>query len=153
MKNERGFSLLELLVVIGIIGILVAIGTISYSTAQTRSRDARRRSDVENIGKALEQYYAANSAVYPMDDDCTGYETYLASGAPTDPKYGFEYADSVANTRSGDSSGFCEATGTTFCLCIQLETDDTGNAYGRSGSTCTWSGTGDKNYYCVQNLQ
>lgn len=154
LQKQKGFTLLELLVVIGIIGILVAIGTISYTTAQSRGRDSRRRADLENLSRALEQYYTQNTTSqfsYPNDADCTGYESYLAGSAPTDPKWGFEYADSSANNLSGGSGGFCVSTA--YCICIELEGTGTGNAYGRSGTTCNFSGAGSKDYFCVQNRQ
>jgi len=142
MKKSSAFTLLELLVVIGIIGLLVAIGTISYSSAQQRARDARRRSDLEAISRALEQYYAFNSGSYPTDTDCVGFADYLAGPTPVDPKTGaYDLTDS------------CAADGTAYCLCATMEGSDAGNAYGRSTSTCTFSGSGDKDYFCVQNLQ
>lgn len=142
MKNSKAFTLLELLVVIGIIALLVAVGTISYSSAQQRARDSRRRSDMEGLSRALEQYYAVNNGSYPTDTDCAGYETYLAGSAPVDPKTG---AYDLANS--------CAADGTAYCLCATMEGTNTGNAYGRANSTCTWSGAGDKDYFCVQNQQ
>lgn len=154
MKDRKGFTLLELLVVIGIIGILVAIGTVSYSSAQNRSRDSRRRQDLEAIANSLEAYYADNAVAkysYPSAADCTGYEDYLSAGTPTDPKWGFEYTDPTGNTRSGGSGAFCAAT--EYCICVEMEAEGGGNAYGRSGTDCTWTGTGDKNYFCVQNKQ
>lgn len=144
-RHQSGFSLLELLVVIGIIGILVGIGAISYTSAQTRARDSRRRGDVDAIGKALEQYYAQNNGSYPISTTCTGFATYLAGGEPTDPKTGSSYI----------VDGDCSVTGDSFCICGEMEIPATGNAYAKSGAqtACTWSGGTSKDYYCVQNQQ
>jgi len=65
MKNKKGFTLLEILVVIGIIAILVTMGISSYTTAQRKARDAKRRSDLQSIGNALEQYYSICNYKYP----------------------------------------------------------------------------------------
>ena len=148
LQVTKGFTLLELLVVIGIIGILVAMGTVSYTTAQSKSRDSRRKGDLENISKALEQYYAKTYS-YPADANCVGYEAYLASSKPVDPKWGFAYTDSTANIKSGGSGAFCSDL--SFCICIEMETPGTGNASGRSGAACSFGGT--ENYFCVQNQQ
>jgi len=65
MRKNKGFSLLELLVVIGIISILLAIAASSYSTAQKKTRDTRRAADLKTIQQAAEQYYSICSFEYP----------------------------------------------------------------------------------------
>jgi len=52
-----GFTLLELLVVMAILGILSTIGIGSFLSSQVKSRDAKRKSDLHNIVAALEMYY------------------------------------------------------------------------------------------------
>jgi type II secretion system protein G len=61
---KKGFTLIELLVVISIIAILTAIGVASYSSVNQRSRDAKRKSDIEQVRSALELYRTDNSS-YP----------------------------------------------------------------------------------------
>lgn len=56
--GAKGFTILELLVVIGILAVLITAGTVSYSTSQKIARDARRLEDLKNIQNAFEQYYA-----------------------------------------------------------------------------------------------
>lgn len=58
VRKAAGFTLIELLVVIVIIGILVTIGVASYSSAQQRARDARRKSDFDALKKALTLFYS-----------------------------------------------------------------------------------------------
>ena len=52
----RGFTLLELIVVIAIIGILSVIIIPSFKTALARSRDAQRKLDILNIQKMMDDY-------------------------------------------------------------------------------------------------
>lgn len=56
-KSLKGFTLIELMIVMVIIGVLVAAGTYSWLGAQTKARDSRRKSDVKAIQQALESYY------------------------------------------------------------------------------------------------
>jgi type II secretion system protein G len=67
MKQKKGFTLIELMVVIVIMGILVTIGTFAFQSSQKKSRDARRKSDLSQVAKALEMYNSDVGA-YPEDD-------------------------------------------------------------------------------------
>ncbi|MCD8484274.1 type II secretion system GspH family protein [Candidatus Woesebacteria bacterium] len=136
--HRSGFTLFELLVSISIIGILIALGTVSFTTAQQSGRDSRRRSDVTGMRNALEQYYARYTA-YP--DACTDDEVteVLPNGFPTDPKTGDEnYGYDV--TCSSDS----------YCVCALMEREGTGNS---NTNDCTDFTTSGGDYFCAQNLQ
>jgi len=63
-KITNGFTLIELLVVVAIIGILAAIGIISYSGSQIDSRNSQRSSKITVVSEALEKYYDENGE-YP----------------------------------------------------------------------------------------
>lgn len=132
-----GFTLLELLVVVGIIAILVSLAAVAYNTAQKSTRDSRRRADIKAVQNALEQYYSANTFVYPATDTCDqiASTTYLESGVrPTDPgSYTYTYSCTPAGAN-------------TYCVCAQLERGG-GNA---TNASCSY---GSGNYYCVSNLQ
>lgn len=69
-KNKRGFTLIELLVVISIIGILSSIVLTSLNLGRKKARDAVRKSDLTQIHKALEVYYADHNEQYPSEDWC-----------------------------------------------------------------------------------
>lgn len=56
-KGGAGFTLIELLVVIAVIGMLASIVLVSLGPARTRARDAKRQSDIRQIGTAMELYY------------------------------------------------------------------------------------------------
>ncbi|KKP51967.1 MAG: Type IV pilus biogenesis protein PilE [Candidatus Roizmanbacteria bacterium GW2011_GWA2_33_33] len=62
---KKGFTLLEMLVVIGIIAILVSMGFASYSTVQKKARDAKRQGDLKAAQQVMEQCYSVNSFAYP----------------------------------------------------------------------------------------
>lgn len=55
-KKFLGFTLVELLIVMAIIGILTMIGAGNFTSARIKARDAKRKSDLETIAKSLEAY-------------------------------------------------------------------------------------------------
>lgn len=62
--NQKGFTIIELLVVIVIIGILVALALPQLFAAQARGRDTDRKNDLKNLQQKLENYYTDNDS-YP----------------------------------------------------------------------------------------
>ncbi len=64
--SKSGFTLVEILIVIVIVGILATIGFGSFQSSQLKSRDASRKSDLKQIGSALETYYNDHGQ-YPTD--------------------------------------------------------------------------------------
>lgn len=63
-QKQKGFSLIELMVVIAIIGLLASVVLASLAGARTKSRDTKRKADIAQLSKALEEYYTANNG-YP----------------------------------------------------------------------------------------
>lgn len=60
-----GFTMLELLMVMGIIGVLASFVLVTYPAAQKRARDANRKSDLKQYQTALEVYANRNDGFYP----------------------------------------------------------------------------------------
>ncbi|QQG43927.1 MAG: prepilin-type N-terminal cleavage/methylation domain-containing protein [Candidatus Roizmanbacteria bacterium] len=103
---KKGFTLLELLVVIGIIAVLIGVGAVSYSTAQKKARDAKRRSDLKTVQNCMEQYYTTNSYQYQDlgsdGDDLNASDTIQCGGGKTlvvvDPINTTTYKYVITNT-------------------------------------------------------
>lgn len=138
LHRRRGFTLLELLVVISIIGILIAMGAVAFSTAQQRGRDSKRRGDAKAVQSAFEQYYVANGSTYGASCAAMAAAPYMAAGMPSDPRNTGSYVYSCASTAS------------TYCFCAFLEADGSGNA---SDASCTYATGATADYFCVSNLQ
>lgn len=104
---KRGFTIVELLIVIVVIAILAAISVVAYNGVQTRARDNVRKSDLATIAKALDLYLTDNGEYPPHPGNngwCTqmshpshtttvnALRTYISS-VPQDPTYANTYRD------------------------------------------------------------
>jgi prepilin-type N-terminal cleavage/methylation domain-containing protein len=72
MKKDRGFTIVELLIVIVIIAILAAITIVAYNGIQSRANASTAKANAESVQKVVEAYAADDSASggngkYPVD--------------------------------------------------------------------------------------
>jgi len=74
MKKTHGFTIVELLIVIVVIGILAAITVVAFNGVQNRAKDTQARSDIKNVQKIVEKYNAINST-YPSTGDLSTVRT------------------------------------------------------------------------------
>ena len=79
----RGFTLIELMIVMAIIVILAGVGTALYTNSLQRSKEAVLKSDLFRMRDAIDQYYADKNK-YPPSLDSLVSEKYLRA-IPVDP--------------------------------------------------------------------
>lgn len=81
LANRRGFTLVELMVVIAILGILAALAVPKFANATDTAKDARLKADLRTLDGALNMYYSAHNAYPNALTDLV--PTYIAN-VPTD---------------------------------------------------------------------
>ena len=95
---KRGFTLLEMLVVIGILAVLIGAGMTAFSSATRKAQQARAREVVSNVATALEAVYQREGA-FPRRVLAAG-----ASDGEMTPEISYELAKRSAMTLTYDSA-------------------------------------------------
>lgn len=131
MMKKKGFTLLELLVVISIIAVLLAISASAFLSARATSRDAKRKTDLEQVRSALELYKADNGS-YPTNTGTVGSvltglvsPTQYISKLPSDPGLNSYYYMSL------NTGGYA------LCAALEKVANTTSVYYCTGNSQCT----------------
>ena len=133
-KRLHGFTLIELLVVISIIGILASFAIASFTSAQAKGRDAKRKADFDAIKKAFALYNGDNS-LYPAIDCWQSQACWSLAGLsltnyiksiPNDPvarnSAGTGCNDPADNSDTCHLYHYCSPdSGKTYILSVNLE--------------------------------
>ena len=122
MKTQNGFTLIELMVVVAIIGILAAIAIPNYTDYVTRGKIPDATSGLAAKRVRMEQFFQDNRtyvAVAPATNDC-GPGTVLLPypDTTTSPYFDFSCvaADATATTYTLQAAGKASMTGFTFTV-------------------------------------
>jgi len=101
MKTRRGFTLVELLVVIGIIALLISMLLPALQRAREASKQTVCKSQLHQFGLAYHLYAHDNKGRIPR----LYYTTYMIPSSPSeDPRYGWMVWGPVSATNSGPIS-------------------------------------------------
>lgn len=142
-KQNRGFTIVELLIVIVVIGILALLVITTYSGIQAKARNSKRQTDIQHLQTQLEAFYTQNS-YYPALTDlnsATWRSTNMKSldgNALTDPSsqsstLASAPAAKVYSYAATDANGAaCDSAGSTTCAQYTLTATYEGTVNGNS---------------------
>lgn len=117
---SRGFTLIELLVVIAIIGVLSTLILLQLGTARSRSRDAKRIADINQLRSAVELFYDDNG-YYPDSITAADIGSYVTN-VPSDPLQASVLYGYVSN----EAAGGTDTNRTRFQVWTELERKSVG---------------------------
>jgi len=126
LNLTKGFTLIELIIVMAVIGALGSIMIMNFPAGRERARDTNRRADLKQYQTAMETAANRNNGIYPIDETGTDPSTFCVVGGDLE-----KYENCPQDPRNGDSgecSGQdCEyhymsnAVGTQYSLWAALE--------------------------------
>lgn len=153
--NQKGFTLVELLIVVAIIAILSTLLMVNFIGIRQRARDAERKSSLRQIQSAFELYRADQNS-YPTAlgtcigvPDCTNTANAIyMKNVPTDPNGSSWY-------NSGNYYYYTPDSGGTYYLvaCLENTSDKDQNATATlpSGISGSPGNCSSNFYYVLQN--
>ena len=143
MKNRKGFTLLELLVVVLIIGILAGIALPQYKMAVAKAKYATLKDNTRSIKSALDRYYLVNDS---YTRDLTALDIEL-NGSLTQNNERINLSDG-SSCFIGSSSTFCRRK----ILGVIIEYSINYKSYNTTSScnVLSLNSTDKPNYFCQQ---
>lgn len=144
-KNKKGFTLVELMIVITVIAILATIAVVSFTRVQKQARDTKRKAEIKSLQTALQAYFTEKNT-YPVKTSATSASAGLTGLTPS-------YISSLPAAPQGTTGTntaymyVSDSDGYKYALCVDLESAqgggnmmwkvDTNNAAGREVSDAT----------------
>lgn len=159
-SKRAGFTIVELLIVVVVIGVVASITVVAYTGIANQANDVAVRSDLRQIGEQL-RYENAHTGAYPVFNGSTqgpgfkfavsrnayfdtGYNLYICQSS-TDPQSGFVI---VARSKAGNVHAWSSAGGfvsyggsftTSSAICPAAGYESFNFTYGRN-NTGNWAG-------------
>ena len=119
----KGFTLIDLLVVISIIGMRSGVVLSSFNTARNKSRDAAIRQGLSNLRGQAGLYHLDNGASYGTRAEAACPATFTAGTSIFGDQNAFNIIQSAYDDAGGAANSACSSDGTNYAVAVQLRTN------------------------------
>jgi type IV pilus assembly protein PilA len=114
LRNAKGFTLIELMIVVVIIGILAAIAIPNFISMQDRAKEGSVKANMHTVQLAIEDFAVQNDGTYPVAADDAAVQANLPNGVypnnPFDTSVAMNMDWAAAPAASGDLGSSPAAT-------------------------------------------
>lgn len=98
LKKEKGFTLIEIVLVLAIAGLLLVIVFLAVSGAQKSRRDSQRKNDLSRLSAQIENYASNTSGSYPSSLTIAAFNPTYVPTNWKDPSTGSNYTFGALGT-------------------------------------------------------
>jgi len=86
VRDSKGFTLIELMIVVVILGVLAAIAIPNFISMQDRAREASVKANMHTVQLAIEDFATKSQGIYPLAAAAAAVKTTMPQGLwPTNP--------------------------------------------------------------------
>lgn len=107
MQNKKGFTIIELIVVVAIIAVLAAIVSVNVITYLKKGKDAAIKSNLETAQTAMADWISNGTA-------------FIVCTAASDVKKAYDAATTAAGTATGSNCNLATSVNGPGCVCVKL---------------------------------
>lgn len=139
MRRRRGFTIIELLIVMVVLGILASIGLLRYVDLRDHAVAAAIMGDLENIRLSAYNYWADHDTFPPEAAPGTmpaGLQPYMSGGFQFDnPKYTLDWENTGGGGSGGMEAGVIVTSTSTHLMAVLARRAGTGLPFFVAGSS------------------